>query len=272
MSIVDLFNTSFLVYLGILLLAIALLVVYFESKSREQNHKIASMFSIISTLAEDLNSVKLGFNQLAFNGYGGGPSLAENFQPFNISEQNKLIEVSDNEDDTDDDENSDDDNDNSDNENFDDDNSDDNDENSDDNDENFDDDNSDDEADNLESDYQSESNTIKILKISDPLLEKVEEKFDELDELVEPDEDYEQDNFEEEPLELVQNNFVPEENDKNNKNEKSIKIDLGEVGNENIDYKKLTLQKLKSIVTEKGLATDTSKLKKPDLLKLLGVE
>jgi hypothetical protein len=56
------------------------------------------MFSIVSTLAEDLNSVKLGMNQLAFNGYnGGGFSLAENNQ-----EQSKLIEVSDDEDDSED--------------------------------------------------------------------------------------------------------------------------------------------------------------------------
>jgi hypothetical protein len=37
-----------------------------------------------------------------------------------------------------------------------------------------------------------------------------------------------------------------------------------------IDYKKLSLQKLKSLVTEKGFVTDASKMKKNDLLKLLG--
>ena len=36
-----------------------------------------------------------------------------------------------------------------------------------------------------------------------------------------------------------------------------------------IDYKKLSLNKLKSIVLEKGLVTDSSKLKKHELLKLL---
>ena len=34
-------------------------------------------------------------------------------------------------------------------------------------------------------------------------------------------------------------------------------------------YKKMNLGKLRSIVLEKGLATDTTKLKKPELLKLL---
>jgi hypothetical protein len=36
-----------------------------------------------------------------------------------------------------------------------------------------------------------------------------------------------------------------------------------------MDYKKLSLNKLKSIVVEKGLVADSSKLKKHELLKLL---
>ena len=62
-SLADLFNPTFLVLLGILLLVVALLVLYFENKMREQNHKIASMLSLVSTLAEDMNGVKMGFNQ-----------------------------------------------------------------------------------------------------------------------------------------------------------------------------------------------------------------
>lgn len=42
--------------------------------------------------------------------------------------------------------------------------------------------------------------------------------------------------------------------------------------NKNIDYKKMNIQKLKSIVQEKGLITDSSKLKKQELLKLLGCD
>jgi len=42
--------------------------------------------------------------------------------------------------------------------------------------------------------------------------------------------------------------------------------------NESVDYKKMSLNKLKSIVVEKNLSsqTDASKLKKNDILKLLG--
>jgi hypothetical protein len=54
---------------------------------------------------------------------------------------------------------------------------------------------------------------------------------------------------------------------------KAINISTLEDKNvEVIDYKKLSLNKLKSVVLDKGLATDTSKLKKSELLKLLGIE
>ena len=54
---------------------------------------------------------------------------------------------------------------------------------------------------------------------------------------------------------------------------KTISINLEE-STEKIDYKKLQLPKLKSIVVEKGLASssDASKFKKAELLKLLGIE
>ena len=67
-SLADLLNPTFLMFLGILVLAIALIVVYFESKMREQNHKIASMLSLVSTLAEDMNGLKMGVNQFAIRG------------------------------------------------------------------------------------------------------------------------------------------------------------------------------------------------------------
>ena len=62
MSFVDLFNPSFLMFLGILVLVSALIVVYFESKMREQNHKIASMLSIVSSVAEELHNMRGAIN------------------------------------------------------------------------------------------------------------------------------------------------------------------------------------------------------------------
>jgi hypothetical protein len=52
---------------------------------------------------------------------------------------------------------------------------------------------------------------------------------------------------------------------------KTININLEEQ-TDSLDYKKLPLNKLRSIVSEKGLSTDSTKLKKNEILKLLGVE
>jgi hypothetical protein len=70
-----------LIILGIVLLGIALAVVYFERKLREQNHKIASMFSLVSSLAEELNAMK----------------YKESLEPETIHIGNQLIDVSDDE-------------------------------------------------------------------------------------------------------------------------------------------------------------------------------
>ena len=66
-SLTDLFNPTFLMFLGILVLVVALLVVYFETKFREQNHKISSMLSLVSSLAEEVNGSKMIIHQLTMN-------------------------------------------------------------------------------------------------------------------------------------------------------------------------------------------------------------
>ena len=107
-SFADLFNPTFLIFLGIILLVTAILFLYFENKLREQNHKIASMLSLVSSLAEELNGVKLGLNHLSMIGAGHDIHFSnlQNFQPFKhleenlntSNEQNNLIVVSDDED------------------------------------------------------------------------------------------------------------------------------------------------------------------------------
>ena len=92
-SFADLLNPTFLIFLGIILLVTAILFLYFENKLREQNHKIASMLSLVSSLAEELNGVKLGLNNLlSITMIGAGHdnhfSNQSNFQPFNHLEEN----------------------------------------------------------------------------------------------------------------------------------------------------------------------------------------
>jgi len=53
---------------------------------------------------------------------------------------------------------------------------------------------------------------------------------------------------------------------------KTISIKLEGSHSDLLDYTKLSLQKLRTIVSEKGLSSDSSKLKKNELLKLLTPE
>ena len=282
-SLVDLFSPTFLMFLGILLLVVALIVVYFESRMREQNHKIASMLSLVSTLAEDVNGIKIGLNHLAMNMSGGTIH-----KPLEQSkEDSKLIEVSD-------DEKSDTDSDDSD-----------------------DDDEADDEKSSID-EYEYTDKTDYLDKVLDDAENDV--KVFKLNISNEDDElDFEENNCLEE-LEVqssdaesisskkskLSSSFVKnilslqydetsdnddddddeKKNDYEKKNDdeqeiiisssdlKTININLEDSQQENVDYKKLQLPRLRGIVVEKGITStlDATKLKKPELLKLLGVE
>ena len=52
----------------------------------------------------------------------------------------------------------------------------------------------------------------------------------------------------------------------------TINLENDEVSKGKIDYKKMSLNKLRDVVTKKGLVVDASKLKKNDILKMLGDE
>ena len=106
MALTDLFNPSFFMFLGILVLAVALLVVYSESKFREQNHKIASMLSLVSSLAEEVNGTKMIIHQLTANPQmqQQAPFFYQNKEPALeskiIKNNDSLIAVSDDESDS----------------------------------------------------------------------------------------------------------------------------------------------------------------------------
>ena len=284
-SLTDLFNPTFLMFLGILVLVVALLVVYFESKFREQNHKISSMLSLVSSLAEELNGTKMVIQHLSMRG-GVQPQNFQQEQTFsnfndleeNIAQQNtnntnniKLIQVSD-------DENTDSESETSDNNSE-----------SDDSIENLDDEEDsvkemDDESVSSENNVIEigEHNDIKILKLnitqqnddeSDISDEEQNLDFDDLDDLENLSESSESLSIKDEPQfeEVTEVNEIKDDNIKS-MDLKSINITLEETKHESLDYKKMALPKLRSVVTEKGLTSDASKLKKNELLKLLGIE
>jgi len=267
MPLTDLFNPTFLMCLGIVLLAIALLVVYFENKMREQNHKISSMLSLVSTLAEDMNGFKIGLNHLAINSMGGGTVYAEpqQFDELNtafISNSHHKITVSDDEDDSENE--------------------------------------SDSESEFLGDEIECGSDDIKVLNLNfnkedleeddDDASETMDfddniEYLEQLDELDDTNSETSNVNteFVAETLDLnYEENFENQPGEQGNTEQyvenisssdlKKININLEETNSESLDYKKLPLLKLRNIVAEKGLTLDTSKLKKHELLKLLECE
>ena len=311
--LVDLFNPSFFIILGIVVLLIALTVVYFESKMRQHNHKIASMLSLVSTLAEDMTNVKMGLNHLAVtNLNGGGVSLNTPFQSQNLgtnfdkqSELN-LIEVSDDEsEDNDSEDNESEDNESEDNDSEEDtvnysqleigsesDKDDINDI------DDIDDINDIDDIDDIND--IDDSDNIKVVKLTITENNDDEENFcEETNDLEFGADDYlegmESSNdipeiSQEYTEEVLSLKYDEANDDKTLDNDnvkleesvlttssdlKTVSINLGdETYSEHIDFKKLQLPKLRNIAVEKGLtsSSEAQKLKKQEILKLLGVE
>ena len=273
------FNPSFLL-LAILVLAVSLLVTYFESKLRAQNHTIESMLSLVSTVVEDIEGVKIGLNYLANNNNNNNNINPANLDTLDFTlntTENKLITVSDDED-SDDEEDED-------------------------NDEEASNDEEDEEASDEEEEEDVEeasdedtdtsvardeeishtANDIKFLKIhiEQPKQIVMEETLsDELNLEETPSHDITQYTPRHETL-INENETENENENENEPSQEPLEISYNDLKSINIsleetldstDYKKFPLQKLRTIVSEKGLSTDSSKLKKNELLKLLGID
>ena len=255
-SLTDLFNPTFFMFLAILVLAVALLVVYFESKFRDQNHKISSMLSLVSSLAEEVNGTKMIIHQLAISQQPAPffQNKESTLERTNLQNNNDLIAVSDDEDSISDDDSDDDSDSNS------------------------------SEVSDSDSDSDSDekpSNDIKIFKlnISEDLNQIDEDTNSVIEDLDEIDEASSEDLEELDDTRSISSESINETeiNDvkkiDNFMDLKSINITLEETKiEESVDYKKMALPKLRSVIAEKGLSSDSSKLKKNELLKLLGVE
>jgi hypothetical protein len=257
----EIFTPTFFIILAIVFLLIALLVVYIESKTKEQNHKITSMLSLVSSLAEEINVLRFNFITYTNAAMSAGNNMTLNHESKQIQEtKNELIPVSDDEDDEDEDDEDEDE-----------------DEDDEDEDEDEDDDKtmimkltiSDDEEDEEQEiiDISPSADNIKILKINMNTQEK-----EEIDELEEEDDLAE---FDIDSVSELESTLLKGEEKSNKKMDlTSISISLEEsTANEFVlDYKKLPLLKLRSVVVEKGIVSDSSRLKKHQLLKLLGVK
>jgi hypothetical protein len=243
----------------------------------EQDHKLSSMVNLVSILAQDLHFVKNKIN----NSQNDEPNVLQYSSQLvggeNIS---SLIDVSDNEDE---------------NENEDEDEDEDEDE-EDDNEDEYDNEDEDenedqDENDNLDFTCENTEEHIKLLNLSlanDNIDNNFQ--FEELNNYSDSadvkkiyfinDEENENENDNEIGKE---ENIVEEEgvtSETNNINDdlqflKNVSIsDLGDIQDltAKTEYKKMSTNKLREVVVSKGIITDASKLKKNEILKLLGDE
>lgn len=282
MALTDIFTTPFLISLGITLVLIGLLGMYLTQKLQEQNHKITSMFGLVTSMAEEMNFIRNRFQS-------GGSSIGPTTNVSNASSSssayaststsasdNKLIDVSDGEeDDTDSSSESDD---------------------------GYDDSSSEGDSDVDVDDLEEVdlSNKIKVVNISENFTINssmndidVDEKREEIDvqelDCEELDGDGDGDTQENDlgdddaddlssksssssDDELVNNGSIVVEELNSSDFIKSITMSLEATNIEISDYKKMSLNKLRALVVEKKLTSNANKLKKEELLKLLNAE
>ena len=286
LSITDFFSFSFIISLGITLLLGGFLYVYINQKMVDQNHKISSMIGLISTMAEEMNFYRAKIALLS-------STKDSNLGIVGGGKPNKIIEISESKIEVSDDE------DDEDLEDGDDEDLEDGDDDLEDGDDDLEDEDLEDEDLDADSDAELESadladvkgesiklklklNTgIRSINLGNNLNNSLgtEIKADDLIECEDVNDDEELNDFDLEELDAnsvedvipleMKANLTPSIDFTNLKT-----INISDLDNTTLvaDYNKLSLNKLRSIVIEKCLSKDANKLKKPDLLKLLGVE
>ena len=236
-------NTSFFICLGITILLVGCIYLYFNSKLSEQDQKITAMFDIITTMINtrpDSSSSTKAPEVICSKFATGGKPFKIEVSDDESSEGEKREEEEEEKTDTD-----------------------------------SDDDFSDDDSDS--SSVVLDSNTLIFENNIPRFVEKSEEGEKEGEGEGEREgEGKEERNGEEkgQSITLVEDDFFNIDDIKIINFEEDLQpvevvevVEIVETLQE--QYKKMNLGKLRSIVLEKGLAPDTSKMKKADLLKLL---
>lgn len=258
------FTIPYITFLGLTLLIIIGITIFLIRRMNNQNQKFSSIVGVVTSLAEELNSIKLCIS----NSINNISNISTDTKIINTD----LIPVSDDdEEETDDDEEDEEETDDDDEEEEEDDEEDEN--------------NTDINLDDKEQD-QEEVQDVNV-DVEEELLEEEKDvinenvKYIHLDHLQEDNRDI----FEMIPEEIISTEPLPleEQEDINLKSEDIIHgstiveetqqeeliTDISIVKKEVIDYKKMSLTKLRTIVLEKGLSDNISKLKKNELLQIL---
>jgi len=237
MGLFDIFSTSFLITIAITMLALCLMFLYFSQKLSEQDHKISSMVDLVTTMAQEIHLLK---NTSHTSEVHYPSDLTNNVAPTLVTKHNELIEVSDDDESLvsaslDSDSNA----------------------------------SLEDELDELDDSEDDES----LASLEESALNYVNSlKIDE-------DEHVELEHLEDiDSIQNVNNNLEEDKDKEEEVKEQSLgdlsdlkTISMSDSNNHDTDYKKMSVDKLRHVVVEKGLVVDASKLKKKDLLKLLGL-
>jgi hypothetical protein len=260
----EIFSTSFLFTIGIIIILIGGIFAYFNYKMAEQDHKLNSMLGLITTLAGETQFFRSKINMLQQVSVHKHGNEGENV--INDDNKEELINVSDEEDDDDDDDDS----------------------------SEYDtESNSSDET--YDSDESEETkvngDSITLLNLSlgnDELLNGiVTNNMDSLEDLYSNSDQTIKTVHLETPIELS-NKELTQDEELNNIDSLALTQDpsffkniiINDVGdNEDVeeneknekmeDYKKMSINKLREIVVSSGLVTDASKLKKNDIIKIM---
>ena len=228
----NLFNPQFLLFLALLLLVAGFLLFYMDMKMREQNHKIKAIADLATTIAQSIK---------------GGNNNNNNNNNKELTKENiELITVSDDE----------------------------NDSSSDDDDDTSSDEDDDDDDAKVEQEEPLKLN-INIYE-NDGSVSDIKHVFLSQEQLPEIKEEEEEPSDVHEELDLS-TALLPEAEAEAEPQDPISSSELDGfkiVLSSELDYKKMTITKLRQIVTEKGLvpSSDASKMKKPELLKLLEAE
>jgi hypothetical protein len=250
MVLSEILSTSFLFSIAIIIILVGGLFAYFNHRFSEQNHKISSMLALVSTMAEEMQFFRSKLRNNTQEKCNDAIHIVPQFLGGNMnSEDSNLIEVSDDEgnDDSDSEVDEDEDSDSESDSEIDEDSDSDADSDSDENIKNI----SIDLGNEIDIDLDidlSNRNT-KTINLSEDIT-----SFDIPSNTLE--------NIDLQSIELTNSSNDDNDNDNDNDNTNKNKV----------EYKKMSLNKLREIIVEKGLVVDATKLKKNDILKILGDE
>jgi hypothetical protein len=267
MAFNDLLSSPFLFSIAIIIILIGGIFAYVSYRMSEQDHKISSMLGLISTMAGELQFFRSKLSKKQDVEIESQP-IRENFilNPNNLIIEPALISVSDEEDDDDEEDEDHEDEDEED---------EDVDEDEDEDEDDEDDEDEDEDQDEEDDDEDEEKESLNFVNNEENNLEDIvdlEQSIFNLEDAIKNNDNIKSIHLEE-PIDL---NFANKENESMDElltsDLKSISITDLEETNKKQDYKKMSINKLREVVVEKKLIMDASKLKKPDLLKLLGDE